>query len=201
MTTQHRQSLDVSDLYKSLPFRPGFKDVRLLRVQSGDTSLEDGGLLKGDLHLADLDQCPPFSALSYVWGVDCGSHMIQCGSFSVPVTKNCYSALQHLREKLGCFTIWVDAVCINQANVKEREQQMQLMRRIYSDAHVAYMWLGTGNDRSERAMEYLSRAGIFTQDEEVGNNHFNPGIGHRAAALSMMRSQWSTSVYPLPSKG
>ena len=36
----------------------------------------------------------------------------------------------------------MDAVCINQANLEEREQQVQLMAKIYSNAHRVIVWLG-----------------------------------------------------------
>ncbi len=39
-------------------------------------------------------------------------------------------------------SLWVDAVCINQADLKERGSQVQLMRRIYSSAETVLAWLG-----------------------------------------------------------
>lgn len=78
------------------------------------------------------------------------------------MSKNCLSALRHLRKKLRGFTIWVDAICINQSqeNNTEKEQQIPLMGEMYSGAEVTYVWLGEGNERSDKAMAYLGRAGF-----------------------------------------
>ena len=38
--------------------------------------------------------------------------------------------------------IWVDALCINQADLAERATQVQLMGRIYKSAHVVFAWVG-----------------------------------------------------------
>lgn len=39
--------------------------------------------------------------------------------------------------------LWVDAVCINQADLKERSPQVLLMSTIYSSARCVNIWLGT----------------------------------------------------------
>ena len=41
-----------------------------------------------------------------------------------------------------CLPIWVDALCINQADLAERVTQVQLMGRIYKSAHVVFAWVG-----------------------------------------------------------
>ncbi|KAK5658036.1 hypothetical protein OQA88_2591 [Cercophora sp. LCS_1] len=59
---------------------------------------------------------------------------------------NLHAALQTLRDHgdsgAGAgLKVWIDAVCINQADHKEKEQQLQLMRRVYQQAQdvVAYV--------------------------------------------------------------
>ncbi|KAF2817779.1 uncharacterized protein BDZ99DRAFT_374168, partial [Mytilinidion resinicola] len=67
------------------------------------------------LVLADLEQQPTFSALSYVWGTTADEpYTIICDDIVLPITKNCHSPLVHLRRKAGAITIWIDAICINQ---------------------------------------------------------------------------------------
>lgn len=58
---------------------------------------------------------------------------------------------------LGDFTIWIDAVCINQANIKGKEHQIPLMAEIYPGARLVYVWLGDGNALSDRAMDYFKK--------------------------------------------
>ncbi|KAI1461666.1 heterokaryon incompatibility protein-domain-containing protein [Annulohypoxylon moriforme] len=37
---------------------------------------------------------------------------------------------------------WIDAICINQGDIKERTEQVKLMRRIYTTASMVRIWLG-----------------------------------------------------------
>lgn len=55
----------------------------------------------------------------------------------------------HLRKSLGSFTIWIDAICINQKDEVEKTQQLQFMHRIYTLAHTTYVWLGTGTEETD----------------------------------------------------
>jgi hypothetical protein len=51
------------------------------------------------------------------------------------VTENVFQALLHLRSSNGISrTLWVDAICINQADDIERGHQVQYMGRIYNKA-------------------------------------------------------------------
>jgi hypothetical protein len=119
--------------------------------------------LRFRLKIVDLDTYPDFTALSYVWGVPKPSQpTITYGNTTVTITENCYAALVHLRKALGGFTIWIDAICINQAqeNNEEKFDQLLLMGEIYSRAKTAYIWLGEGTPETDRAMQYLDSGGL-----------------------------------------
>lgn len=51
----------------------------------------------------------------------------------------------------------MDAICINQEDVKERNHQVHIMRRIYSKAASVVVWLGSGNQSSRAAMDLIIR--------------------------------------------
>jgi hypothetical protein len=46
------------------------------------------------------------------------------------------------RTKYASTTFWIDALCIDQENVVERNQQVSQMGQIYSCAHTVFIWLG-----------------------------------------------------------
>ncbi|KAI1377809.1 HET-domain-containing protein [Hypoxylon crocopeplum] len=48
---------------------------------------------------------------------------------------------------------WVDALCIDQNNISERNAQVTQMRRIFSQAHFIVIWLGPAADDSDLVME------------------------------------------------
>jgi hypothetical protein len=84
------------------------------------------------------------------------------------VTKNCEAALRRLRDKDGERILWIDAICIDQDNINERNHQVQLMKEVYSTAHQVIIWLGeastdldeeTGRPVSDIYMEYLDLMG------------------------------------------
>ncbi|KAK4890937.1 hypothetical protein LTR27_010385 [Elasticomyces elasticus] len=43
---------------------------------------------------------------------------------------------------------WIDAICIDQANTKERNNQVQQMRKIFSYARFVLIWLGEVSQES-----------------------------------------------------
>jgi hypothetical protein len=63
-----------------------------------------------------------------------------------PVTVNLEGALRHLRELHKAdrhgFVLWIDALCINQKDVKERTSQVQMMGKIYARGEEVVVYLG-----------------------------------------------------------
>jgi hypothetical protein len=153
--------IDCVRLYTSRPIHSASRSIRVLQVHAQPDNAKEDDIIRCDLSVVDLDARPHFAALSYVWGPSAtGLHQLLCDGIHLTVTENCHSALWHLRNKLGGFSIWIDAVCINQENVREKEQQIPLMGEIYANAHEVYIWLGKGSSATERAMAYLAEGGL-----------------------------------------
>lgn len=90
---------------------------------------------------------PPYEALSYVWGTPSALRSrlkVLCGDSFIEVTPNLRVALSYLRLHGNSRYLWVDAICINQIDVQERNHQVGLMRKIYSCAKRVMIWLGSG---------------------------------------------------------
>ncbi|KAG4432732.1 hypothetical protein IFR05_011788 [Cadophora sp. M221] len=73
------------------------------------------------------------------------------------VTLNLYAALQHLRFEYTDRILWVDAICIDQANIPEKNHQIQLMGHIYEEAECVIIWLGGGTEESDLIMDSMKR--------------------------------------------
>lgn len=73
------------------------------------------------------------------------------------VTENLYLALQYLRLQDTDRIIWVDAICIDQSNLRERGHQVQQMGAIYSRADRVVVWLGSATDDTNIVMDILKR--------------------------------------------
>ena len=97
-----------------------------------------------------------YTALSYTWGSTETIQLIEIyedsQKYSLAVTDNLYEALDHIRSQNTTQSLWVDAICINQADTGERNCQVRLMRQIYSSASRLLIWLGKASEDSDSAM-------------------------------------------------
>lgn len=147
----------ATQLYESLPLAHELHSIRVLDLSRARRSGPNMPLT-GHLRVVNLKDCPAYTALSYVWGasgVSDTQHTIFCNDCAIPITKNCHTALCSLRSIHGSFTIWVDSICNNQADEREQESQIPLMEEIYTWAQTVYVWLGSSNDATDRAIRQL----------------------------------------------
>ncbi|KAI1133663.1 heterokaryon incompatibility protein-domain-containing protein [Nemania abortiva] len=98
----------------------------------------------------------------HAWGSKDDAHQAVIGSAKIAVSSNLHEALQHLRSSQHKRTLWIDALCIDQNNDKERSQQIRLMRDVYRTASQVIIWLGpdcASSDRALKFLEFLSKLG------------------------------------------
>ncbi|KAF4439784.1 Heterokaryon incompatibility 6 OR allele [Fusarium acutatum] len=137
---------ETSGIYHPLSESSTF---RLLEILAGD-----GDVVHCKLHVCGFQENEAaYEALSYTWGKpDSSSHrkieIISNGaSHSMSISGSLYIALRELRRSNASRVIWADAICINQADVKERGQQVALMGKVFSGAWQVIVWLGEEEDR------------------------------------------------------
>ncbi|KAI8961961.1 heterokaryon incompatibility protein-domain-containing protein [Daldinia sp. FL1419] len=100
--------------------------------------------------LTEDGQILHYTALSYVWGDPSFDSFIECEGGILPINRGCFQALRSLRDSLRdtnkslAFTpyFWVDAVCINQSDEREKSIQVQLMGDIYRSAETVLCFVG-----------------------------------------------------------
>jgi hypothetical protein len=100
----------------------------------------------------------PYEALSYVWGSPEKLWPISIEGDDLTVTANLHVALSHLRDRFVERLLWVDAICINQTDLKERERQVQSMAKVYAKATRVVVWLGEATLDSDQALEQIRAA-------------------------------------------
>lgn len=109
------------------------------------------------MHTVDLYDAPAYHAVSYMWGLLVPVYSIlvnnnQKGidstdgpdkSGSLNVGKNLRTFLECFRrtQSNGNIYLWIDQLCIDQANTSERNHQVQLMSQIYTRAASTMVWL------------------------------------------------------------
>ncbi|RWA07059.1 hypothetical protein EKO27_g8045 [Xylaria grammica] len=111
---------------------------------------------------------------------------IECNGRLISISANLFAALISIRWMLSVKDqpmfknrmedmipsqhLWIDAVCINQADVDERSQQVAFMNRIYRQAATVYVWLGGEDDLMKAAIQTIC---ILTEKRLQGNNVFD----------------------------
>lgn len=90
----------------------------------------------------DLSEIIPYKALSYVWGDESEKKEICINEKRAFVTSNLFKALKSLRQMDEDIILWVDAMCIDQGNHKEKGHQVSQMRLVYERAEEVIIWLG-----------------------------------------------------------
>ena len=119
------------------------KQVRLLELQPG----RYGRRLHGKIRLVNLEDHPTYEALSYTWGPITEDRCIFLDEgATLPLSDNLYRALQRLRHRLRKRVLWIDQICINQADLDERSAQVGFMGEIYASAQTCAIWLGDVDD-------------------------------------------------------
>ncbi|KAI1271639.1 HET-domain-containing protein [Xylaria sp. FL0933] len=125
-------------------------EIRLVKLMPGDDSSDLQGELIRTTHTYD--------ALSYTWGSDEKTHAIRIGDSELPITANLHQALVHLRRRRTPRFIWADAICINQENIPERNEQVKKMAQIYSSASEVIIWLGPEEEDVALAIRQIQQA-------------------------------------------
>ncbi|EOD46461.1 putative het domain-containing protein [Neofusicoccum parvum UCRNP2] len=126
------------DLYQPLPHPDS---IRLLEIHPGPHSAP----LACHLVLSRLNPSTPppsYEAISYVWGSVSARTSLHCNAHALSVTQNLGDALKRFRLPTAPRVVWVDGLCINQADDREKGHQVKRMRLIYKRAARVLVWLG-----------------------------------------------------------
>lgn len=156
MSTSNAQ-LPPSSAYK--PLQPG-EDIRLVEICPADAHAD----VRCSIFHASLSQVPPYEAISYTWGSNEDRQTIPCGpeGASITVTRNCESALRRLRLATESRVVWVDAICINQSDIPERNAQVGMMAQIYQKAKRVIVDIGQTSTNSENALSAIQNVSPTT---------------------------------------
>jgi hypothetical protein len=139
--------------YQYQPFDRNIKSIRLLQIQPG--KLDDP--IHCMLQHFDLASQPIYVALSYMWDHDTEQVSIVCGGKDIQVGHNLHRFLRQFRKVCGDVRawLWIDALCINQKDIRERNHQVAQMKHIYQGAALVIAWLGEATDDDVLAFRAL----------------------------------------------
>jgi hypothetical protein len=171
--------------YKQIAYH---EDIRILKILHG----KEDSALECMLFPSSLRSTKPASKSKchkYWWGEDEPTHPVTMyddtgvrdglqtmtpfnSSGKFYIRDNLAAALQQFRKETEDVNVWVDALCINQADVKEKTAQVARMDVIYSEASYVCVWLGAGKPESRETFDFLKHEilNLKTLDDLVKTN-------------------------------
>ncbi|KAI1122277.1 heterokaryon incompatibility protein-domain-containing protein [Nemania abortiva] len=98
--------------------------------------------------------------------------------------------------------LWVDAICINQNDHKERMQQVALMREIFGRASQVVAWLGRASEHTVPAFRLLfGLADLYDTDADIAGQYVSHVVrhesfqGHWVALGELLDREWWRRVW------
>jgi hypothetical protein len=165
----------MSSVYDRVPL--SFCDrinIRLLELNCDEGLSETSSIIPCKLHGVALAAAPEYTALSYVWGSPDATKAILLDGQPFSVRENLWNFLAEYRVRGSGGLLWIDALCIDQSSIKERNHQVAIMKHIYLNARLVIAWLGLDLEETLSAISELAPAASQTPpenpfwDREVG---------------------------------
>ncbi|TGO29531.1 hypothetical protein BPAE_0014g00830 [Botrytis paeoniae] len=120
------------------PLDPLVDGIRLLHLSPGNSTQQPRCSLK---HV-NFGKRPKYNAVSYTWGNEADQQPIVIDDQYFLVTENLYKALVCFQQQsVTEYVLWVDAICINQDDIAERNRQLTIMPYVYERAKLVVIWL------------------------------------------------------------
>lgn len=153
------QQLKIHDYNDTLfSRRLGFqkREIRLLYIMP---STDSESTIEMVMAHCNLDDHPPYEALSYTGGNPYSNvypktlpkdwkdiweekTTVMVNDIEFGVKRNLLQALRQFRKTHAEKAIWIDSICINEADPVERTEQIRLMCEVYGEAKDVPIWLG-----------------------------------------------------------
>lgn len=119
------------------------------------------------VRLTEYDQC--YTALSYTWSHAHSTKSIFVNGHEIQVQENLYRFLHIYREQLVLKSLptvflWVDALCLDYHNIRERNCQVQIMPSIFAKAKTVLAWLESFESNFDIARDAMQMFVEFLKD-------------------------------------
>ncbi|KAI1126431.1 heterokaryon incompatibility protein-domain-containing protein [Nemania abortiva] len=171
----------------------GSKEIRLITILPGEGDSPVECLLSS----ADLgaEQVPKYETISYCWGDASSRCSILVNKVLLCVPASAAKALQRVRSPVAQRVVWLDAICINQEDAGERQQQVSLMSLVYQNGDRNLIYLGDEDIREAlRSVQAIlgeaeAAEGSFTRLRSEGGTwlYSDTGISAEYSVTALFR--------------
>ena len=105
-----------------------------------------------------------YNCLSYEWGHKSnGTRRIEINGRCLCISRNLHGFLRsflHNHNNAGLKALWIDAICINQADKKEKSEQVSQMHDIFRNASEVLCWLGPSANNSDALFDLFNGSNV-----------------------------------------
>lgn len=111
------------------------------------------------LKIVARDKRLQYEAVSWCWGQAPANKILRVhnsdGVFALLIFPTLRNALWALRRRKETRELWIDAICINQKDITERNEQAARMAKIYGRASHVCIWIGDSSADSKLAIDLI----------------------------------------------
>ena len=162
--------IPADHLYEYNGFQ-GHENIRLFRLKPKNHlpaslvgSVNADVAIYGEIEHISAEASVSYTAISYAWDHRGALRPIRVGDKSFYISDTLEAAFLQIQRLDDDLLLWVDQICINQKDVKEKSEQVQQMNDIYSRAQSVIAWLGPATDESRWLMKMLDH---ISRDENL----------------------------------
>ncbi|KAF2097333.1 hypothetical protein NA57DRAFT_57925 [Rhizodiscina lignyota] len=134
-------------------YRP-LENDHTVRVLELHPALSSEDPLRCDIYHIDRDNIGSkhemYEAVSYAWEGQRPTCTLECHGTRILITSTVDSFLRHVRKGLKRRNLWIDAICLNQDDAKEKGRQVYAMGEIYRLARKCHIWLGEERENDSK---------------------------------------------------
>lgn len=161
------------------------KQFRLLSFQPSSTDT----LVRCHLETYDIADSRPYYAISYHYGDPSAVDTVLVNGQETQVNRNCWHALQQVEAQSHAGLFWVDSLCINQSDTKEKSLQVHRIAAIFSGAHEVWACFGPASGDSDFLLQRLAK---FPPEDPTFTA--NTPFGERSDDLQRRTINWTISL-------
>ncbi|KAL7895460.1 heterokaryon incompatibility domain-containing protein [Trichoderma sp. TUCIM 5745] len=178
-----------SKIFSHVPLSTNGQYIRLVKIKAvKDHGANELGL---DLAVHQFTDSLAYNAASYEWGNAEAAAQIQINGQIVSIRQNLHDFLEILSQSAYKDEwLFIDAICIDQANILERNAQVQRMGDIYRQAQVVLVWLGPATPESDVIFNMCQTHAVSTEEDALAAISWEEEIGDALDTI-YQRSYWT----------
>tara|TARA_R110002003_G_scaffold502_6_gene20089 strand:+ start:3620 stop:5680 length:2061 start_codon:yes stop_codon:yes gene_type:complete len=139
--------------FRHVPLPDSTTHFRLLEILQGEAEQH----VVCELTTWPMDNAPSYYALSYTWGNQDDIACITLNGADLDVRVNCAYVLQQAYTSKASKYFWIDAICIDQGTVEEKNHQVAIMGEVYRKAAHVFACVGPSADDSHFLFDFATK--------------------------------------------